>query len=304
MSVLRTIVTRGSSRALRGTLLHNTARLSSAGCQACQAPTLQQVSPIASTSSLIYGGSGVHTTQVRFASKKKSTKSSGKNKKNDSPADEIEVEDFPVPVVAKGKKAKAAQVTEADAIEAFHLDKLEEAMDGAVDRLKREMKGVIGRVERLSPSLLDGVRVEEHGQRSPLSSYATVSVHGAEALQVNIFDIASVKAVEKAIRESVDLNLNPQRADEMTLRVPVPRPDMATRESLVKKASELAEQARVVIRHTRQQGQKDLKADQDNKVVGESDARKDAKHLTDATKKRTDEVDQVFNRAKKVLLDE
>ena len=39
--------------------------------------------------------------------------------------DEIEVEDHPVPVIAKGKKGKAAQVTEADAIEAFQLDKLE-----------------------------------------------------------------------------------------------------------------------------------------------------------------------------------
>lgn len=54
-------------------------------------------------------------------------------------------------MVAKGKKAKAAQTTEADAVEAFHLDKLEQTMDAAVDRLKREMKGVIGRVERLSP---------------------------------------------------------------------------------------------------------------------------------------------------------
>jgi ribosome recycling factor len=33
----------------------------------------------------------------------------------------------------------------------------------------------------------------------------------------------AVKAVEKAIRDNLDLNLNPTRVDEMTLRVPVPR---------------------------------------------------------------------------------
>jgi len=39
-------------------------------------------------------------------------------------------------------------------------------------------------------ALLDSVRVEEHGQRHALASYATVSVSGSEALTVNIFDPA------------------------------------------------------------------------------------------------------------------
>ena len=112
----------------------------------------------------------------------------------------------------------------------------------------------------------------------------------------------SIKAVEKAIRETLDLNLNPQKVDETTLRVPVPkcahqlfaslvlpqltpctlaRPDLATRSNLAKKASELAENTRTSIRAARHEGQKDLKADQDNKVVGESDARRDAKQVGD-----------------------
>lgn len=136
----------------------------------------------------------------------------------------------------------------------------------------------------------------------------------------------------------MELSLNPSVVDETTLRVPVPRsavqlstakfllspcrPDMQTRTQLTKKASDLAENARISIRAARHQGQKDLKADQDNKVVGEGDARKDTKHvrvegeshhatwadilsqLQDATKKRTDEVDQIFAQARKLLMDE
>lgn len=117
--------------------------------------------------------------------------------------------------------------------------------------------------------------------------------------------------MEKAIQETVDLGLNPQRVDEMTLRVPVPRyvttsirgymrsaltrytnalcpsriallcsPDLDTRWNLTKAASRLAESARVAIRAVRNEGQKDLKTDQENKVVGEGDARKDAKHVS------------------------
>ena len=54
---------------------------------------------------------------------------------------------------------------------------------------------------------------------------------------------------------------------------------MQTRTALVKKASDLAENARVSIRAARHQGQKDLKTDQDNKVVGDSDARRDSKQV-------------------------
>ena len=55
---------------------------------------------------------------------------------------------------------------------------------------------------------------------------------------------------------------------------------METRTQLTKKASDLSENARISIRAARHQGQKDLKADQDNKVVGEGDARKDSKHAS------------------------
>ena len=93
---------------------------------------------------------------VRFASKKKTSKSAGKRGSfkqsgKDLNDDEIEVETHPVPVIAKGKKGKAAQVTDEDAIEAFHLDKLEADMDSSVERLSREMRTLIGRVGSLSP---------------------------------------------------------------------------------------------------------------------------------------------------------
>ena len=62
---------------------------------------------------------------------------------------------------------------------------------------------------------------------------------------------------------------------------------METRTQLTKKASDLCENARISIRAARHQGQKDLKADQDNKVVGEGDARKDTKKVRTADLSRT-----------------
>lgn len=99
--------------------------------------------------------------QLRYASKKKHSKgqhkkSSQNNKEEEEDDDdEIQVEDHPVPVLAKGKKARAAQMkataAEDEAVEAFHLDKLEKLMDDAVEKFSRDVRSVVGRVERLSP---------------------------------------------------------------------------------------------------------------------------------------------------------
>lgn len=125
-------------------------------CPACCSP---------STSTLLEAGAAAgyriswqpqQQQQLRFASKKKHSKgkksSKAANHEEDA-EDEIEVEDHPVPVFAKGKKAKAAQVTPEDAIEAFDLDKLEKSMDDAVERFQVDSRAVIGRVERLSPGM-------------------------------------------------------------------------------------------------------------------------------------------------------
>lgn len=96
--------------------------------------------------------------QVRYASKKKTSKStmktSSQKRSSEEDDDEIRVESHPVPVLAKGKKARAAEMTPEDALEQFDLDKLEQSMDAAVEKLQRDMKLLVGRVGRLSPGAL------------------------------------------------------------------------------------------------------------------------------------------------------
>ena len=88
--------------------------------------------------------------QLRHASKKRNASKRSSNESVD--IDEITVPDHPVPVVAKGKKARAAgQVSSTETMEQFNLDKLEASMDNAVERLQRELKSLVGRVEHLSP---------------------------------------------------------------------------------------------------------------------------------------------------------
>ena len=56
------------------------------------------------------------------------------------------------------------------------------------------------------------------------------------------------------------------------------------------------------MRGVRGRGQKEIKSDVDSKVVGKEEGRSDSKSLDSSTKKRTDEIDAIFERAKKVYV--
>ncbi|KAM0792045.1 hypothetical protein ACM66B_004753 [Microbotryomycetes sp. NB124-2] len=185
----------------------------------------------------------------------------------------------------------------------FGIKESEKEMADAVDRFKVNLKNVVGRVGRVSPDLLDGLKVEMDGERRPLLEYASVSVKDGRDLSVTCYDESFVKAVSQAIYSSPH-NFAPQTVSPTSLRVPVPKPNLDTRKQLVKQASDLSESARTAIRGTRTKGHKDIKADVDGKLSSKDEGQKDGKKLDAATKKHTDEVDKILEQAKKILLDE
>lgn len=101
--------------------------------------------------------------------------------------------------------------------------------------------------------------------------------------------------------------------------MPVPKPDLASRNALAKQLSGICENARVSIRAARHQGQKEIKKDVDNGVVSGEEGRKEGKkasrfssrradcdlscrsQLQDTVNKYTSEVDTIHDKAKKIL---
>ena len=166
------------------------------------------------------------------------------------------------------------------------LKPLYKRMDGAIEALRRELGGL--RTGRASPSLLDPISVEVYGQTMPLNQVGTVGVPEPRMLTVTVWDQGSIKAVEKAIRES-GLGLNPQ-TDGNTVRIPIPELNEERRRELVKVAGKYAEQARVAIRNVRRDGMDELKKLEKSSEISQDEQR----GLADRIQKMTDEhVNQV-----------
>jgi ribosome recycling factor len=131
----------------------------------------------------------------------------------------------------------------------------EEKMKKALAALKDEFAGV--RTGRASPSLLDKIRVDYYGQKTPLSQVATVSVPEARLIVIQPWDRALIGEIEKAIQKS-ELSLNPSN-DGKVIRIAIPPLTEERRKELAKLAKGMAEQSRVQVRNIRRDGLEELK---------------------------------------------
>ena len=128
-------------------------------------------------------------------------------------------------------------------------------MKKALLALRDEFNGV--RTGRASPTLLDKIRVDYYGQKTPIAQVATVSVPEARLIVIQPWDRALIGEIEKAIQRS-DLSLNPSN-DGKVIRIAIPPLTEERRKELAKMARNMAEQSRVSIRNIRRDGLEDLK---------------------------------------------
>jgi ribosome recycling factor len=174
----------------------------------------------------------------------------------------------------------------------------EERMKKSVTALRDEYSGI--RTGRASPALLDKIRVEYYGQKTPLSQVATVSVPEARLIVVQPWDKALISEIEKAIQKS-ELGLNPSN-DGKVIRINIPPLTEQRRKELVKAAKASAEQYRVAIRNCRREGIDDLKKLKDSGTPEDSikKAEEDLQKLTDSY---IAQINKVFEEKEKEILE-
>jgi len=155
----------------------------------------------------------------------------------------------------------------------------EEKMKKTIAAFQDELNSI--RTGRASPVLLDKVRVDYYGQKTPLSQVATISVPEARLIVIQPWDRSLFSEIEKAILKS-DLGLNPSN-DGKVLRIAIPPLTEQRRKELVKTARSIAEQARVAIRNIRRDALEELKKQQGAGGVAEDVLKKEEAELQKMT---------------------
>ena len=150
------------------------------------------------------------------------------------------------------------------------FQEVELKMKHGVDHFHEELKSL--RTGRASLLMLDGVTVDYYGSPTPLNQLANLSVPDATMIVAQPFDPTSIPEIEKAILQS-DLGLNPSN-DGKLIRIPVPTLTEDRRKEIVRRAHEMAEATRNIVRQHRREGNDALKQREHDKDIGQDDEKR------------------------------
>lgn len=163
---------------------------------------------------------------------------------------------------------------------AYDFSKLDAGIKETKEWLEREFSGI--RTGRSSPALLDSVKPEVYGTRTPMQQLGSVSIEDARTLRVIPWDKTATKAIEKAITEA-DLGVSVV-TDDQGLRVIFPELTAERRTILRKLAGDKMEQSRVTLRGHRTDAMKDLEASEKEGGMGQDEL----KRLKEEVQKKID----------------
>lgn len=136
------------------------------------------------------------------------------------------------------------------------------------------------RTGRASPRLIEDLPIECYGQRTPLQQLASINAPEPQLLVVQPWDASLVKDIEKALSQS-KLGINPV-VDGKVIRLPFPSMTEERRKELLKSVGQQAEEAKISIRHIREEQLKKLKQQEKDGQLSEDDLALATKQLQQA----------------------
>lgn len=179
------------------------------------------------------------------------------------------------------------------------LNDADKKMSKAVEVTREEFAAI--RAGRAHPSMFGKLTAEYYGTPTPLQQLASFSQPEARVIMIAPFDMGSMSAIEKSIRES-DLGINPTD-DGKVLRCVFPELTEERRKEYIKVAKGKAEDGRVSVRNIRRNAKQALDKLEKDGEVGKDDVTGAEKKLDSMTKKFTDQIDEMLKHKEAELLE-
>jgi len=168
----------------------------------------------------------------------------------------------------------------------FDFTPLDTSIKETEEWLPRELSSV--RTGRATPAILDTIKPEIYGSRTPINQVAAVNIEDARTLRIVPWDKTVTKLIEKAIQDA-DLGVG-VGSDDQGLRVSFPELTAERRTMLLKVANDKLEQARVTLRGHRTDTLKALDAAEKEGGMGKDELGR----FKDEVQKRIDKANEAL----------
>jgi ribosome recycling factor len=170
------------------------------------------------------------------------------------------------------------------------ISEMLDQMEAAVEAMRREFASV--RTGKASPALLDTVRVDAYGAKTPLNQVASVNTPEPRLIIIQPWDKSLMGNIERAI-QAADLGLNPSN-DGNVIRVPIPPLSEERRKDMVRLLHKMAEEGRISVRHARQEANKEMKRREAEHEISEDEAHRQLAEIQRLTDEYVAKIDDLM----------
>jgi ribosome recycling factor len=179
------------------------------------------------------------------------------------------------------------------------LTDLRAGMESTIDALKRELAK--RRTGRANVAVLDGIRVEYYGTKSPLNQVAALQVPDPRLITIKPWEKNMVSVIEKAILQS-SIGLTPSTDGEV-VRIPIPPLTEERRKELVKDVRRVGEDTKVGLRNQRRDANEMLKELEKSKEISEDEMHKGLAKVQEVTDDYVKQVEELVEAKEKEILE-
>lgn len=142
---------------------------------------------------------------------------------------------------------------------------LDQKLTSIAASFKDELSGI--RTNRPTPKLVENIKVEAYGQHMTVKQVGAISIMPPREIDISVWDKDVVNVVAKAIEGSgLGVTAN---VDGTLIRINLPILTDERRKELEKLIRSMAEEARIKIRHARDEANKDIERDFKDKKISE-----------------------------------
>ncbi|KKQ22333.1 MAG: Ribosome-recycling factor [Candidatus Wolfebacteria bacterium GW2011_GWC1_37_10] len=177
------------------------------------------------------------------------------------------------------------------------VKELENKISESVKHFKESLAVI--RSGRPSPKLLEDIQADYFGQKMPIKQLGSISIAPPREIQVSVWDKQAVVAASKAI-EAANLGVS-VNIDGNLIRVNLPALSTERRQELIKVAKKETEEARIKIRHLRDEANKKISSKEEAGEISEDDKFKFKEEIQKAVDKANKEIDEILaNKTKEI----
>ena len=176
--------------------------------------------------------------------------------------------------------------------------KTEEKMNKTIASMESEFATI--RAGRANAAVLDRIQVDYYGVPTAINQMASISVTEARVLQIQPYDMTSLKSIEKAIQTS-DIGINPQN-DGKVIRLVFPPLTEERRKELIKQVAKMGEEAKIAIRNIRREANDKAKELSKKSEMTEDEQKASEKAVQDLTDRYIREIDAITAKKTKDIM--